>query len=148
MSTGMSKNVKIVSWVLRVALAAGFLIMGAIPKLTGQAMPAEIFDKLGVGAPGMYGTGVAEALTAVLLLVPPTAVFGGAMTVILMIGALGAHFTKLGFPMDPLQSEPNPPPMGFIAIGFLIAGAVVIALHRRDLPFGKPDEGESIPASA
>ncbi|RMH30042.1 MAG: hypothetical protein D6693_01365 [Planctomycetota bacterium] len=136
MTTRLPKNVLIVSWVLRVALAGGFIVMGAVPKLTGQPMAREIFDALGVGAAGMYATGLAEALTGVLLLIPATTVYGGALTVLLMIGALGAHFTKLGFPMDPLPSEPAPPPMGFIAIAFLVLGAAVVFIHRKSLPIG------------
>lgn len=143
MPNPMSKNMKIATWVLRVVLAAGFLFMGAIPKLTGDPMAIEIFEKLGAEPAGRFGVGAAEALTAILLLVPMTGVYGGLLTIVMMLGALFTHFTKLGFPMDALPNEQNPPPMGFIAIVFLLLGGAVVFMLKHDLPLGK---GKNQPA--
>jgi uncharacterized membrane protein YphA (DoxX/SURF4 family) len=138
MSSGeMSKNIKIVSWVLRIALAAGFVMMGALPKLSGDPMTKELFEKLGVEPFGRLGIGSIEALIAVLLLAPKTTVYGGILSIGLMLGALFSHFTKLGFPMDPLPNFPSPPPVGIFAVVFLILGVAITYMHRGSLPFGK-----------
>jgi len=133
----MSKNMKIISWVMRFALAAGFVAMGAFPKLTGDQMAKELFEKLGAEPMGRIAVGSTEALIAILLLAPKTTVYGGILAMGLMLGALFSHFTKLGFPMDPLPGFPSPPPLGIFAVVFLVIGAAITFLHRGALPFGK-----------
>jgi len=133
----MSKNLMIVTWILRVVVAAAFLFMGALPKLTGDAMAMELFEKLGAEPGGRYAVGALEAITAILLLVPPTGVYGALLGCVLMIGALGTHlFGPLGFPMDPLPNTAEPPPLGVMAIAFLALCGTLAFLLRAQLPLG------------
>lgn len=144
----LPKNLLIVSWILRVLGAAVFLVIGAMPKLTGQQMPIEIFEKLGVEPWGRYLTGLGEAAAGILLLIPRTGVFGGLLGILLMLGALGSHiFGPLGFPMDPLPSEPTPMPMGYFAIVVLLIMAAITFLNRGDLAPGGKAEGGGSPTS-
>lgn len=149
----MDKNLKIVSWVLRVALAAGFIAMGALPKLTGDAMSIELFQKLGAEPAGRYAVGFFELLTAVLLLIPKTGVYGGIVGVGLMLGALGSHIIgPLGFPMtevtNPETNELEEMPLGIFAVVFFLISAAVVFLNRDTLPFMKGGSGAGSPPAA
>ena len=97
-------------------------VMAAIPKLTGQAEPVELFSQLG-GAPMMYLTGVMELSAAVLLLVPKTKIYGAVLALGVMGGAIVSHLAVLGLGgMFPLA-----------VVLFVLAG-VLIWLHRAELP--------------
>lgn len=149
----MEKNLKIVSWVLRVALAAGFIIMGAMPKFTGDPMSVELFQKLGADPAGRYAVGFFELLAAILLLIPKTGVYGGIVGVGLMLGALGSHIVgPLGFPMtevtNPDTNELEEMPLGIFAVVFFLISAGVVFLNRDALPFGKGGSGGNAPTAA
>ena len=45
---------------------------------------------------GRIGTGIMELVAAVLLLYPKTTAIGAFISIGLMVGAIGAHFIKLG----------------------------------------------------
>ena len=130
-----SKNARIVSWVLQVVLAAAFLFMGAIPKLTADPMSVALFEKLGFPA-GMYIVGVLEGLAAILLLVPRMHAVGGALVVTLMLGAIGSHLGPLGLATElTVDGETSTnPAMVVMAILFLVLSAGVVWLRRDELP--------------
>ena len=77
-------------------LAAAVMGQTLYFKFSGAPEPIYIFETLGAEPWGRYGSGVLEAIAVLLLLIPRCAALGGALTMGLMAGALGAHFTKLG----------------------------------------------------
>jgi hypothetical protein len=83
------------SWVFQI-LAAIVLGQTLFFKFSGAEEARFIFTTLGVEPWGRLAAGVFELIAVVLLLVPRTAVFGAALSVGLMVGALGAHFGQLG----------------------------------------------------
>ena len=93
------KTLVIVSWVFQV-LVAGIFAMAAVPKLTGDPGSVAMFEYLGFG-PGRFIVGIAEAVAVILLLVPRTILFGGILSSLVMLGAIGSHLTKLGVSIEP-----------------------------------------------
>jgi len=98
-------------------------------KFTGAEEAVAIFSKLGVEPYGRLGLGVLELINVVLLLIPRTAGFGGAMTMGLMLGAVGSHLGPLG-----IEVEGDGGQLFGMAVVALIAGATVTWLRRAELP--------------
>ena len=83
------------SWLAQV-IAAAVLGLAAISKLTSAPDSVALFTLLSVEPWGRYLLGTVELLTALLLLWPKSAVAGGALGVVLMLGAIGTHLLRLG----------------------------------------------------
>ncbi|GAO44392.1 DoxX family protein [Flavihumibacter petaseus] len=88
-------KLRILSWVLRI-VAAVILLQTLYFKFTGQPESVTLFTQLGMEPWGRIGTGIAELITAVLLLVPATCFYGALAGMALMAGAIFFHLTKLG----------------------------------------------------
>lgn len=91
----MSKNQTIISWVLQ-AVAAAILLQTLFFKFTGAPESVYIFTTLGMEPWGRIGSGVVELIASILLLTPRTVIFGAALGLGVIIGAIGSHLTKLG----------------------------------------------------
>ncbi len=89
----MSKTIFI--WVLRL-LAAVILLQTLYFKFTAQPESVQLFTILGMEPWGRIGTGVAELIASVLILIPRTTLLGALMGLGLMAGAIFFHLTKLG----------------------------------------------------
>src|SRR3954463_16337984 len=88
------KRKKIV-WFLRI-VAAGILLQTLFFKFSGAPESIYIFTKVGMEPFGRYGSGVAELIAAILLLVPRTVSLGAALTMGVLAGALFFHLTAIG----------------------------------------------------
>src|SRR2546428_13176179 len=75
-STG--KIVNVVLWVLQIAAAGMFVMVGCL-KLSGNAPLVGLFEAIGLGQWFRYLTGTLEVAGAVLLLVPRPGGVGGAV---------------------------------------------------------------------
>jgi len=92
----MSQPIKnILPWILR-GLAALILLQTLFFKFSAAEESVYIFSTLGMEPWGRIGTGVAELIASVLLLIPATTAFGAVMGIGLMGGALFFHATRLG----------------------------------------------------
>jgi uncharacterized membrane protein YphA (DoxX/SURF4 family) len=109
-------------WILRIVPAV-ILLQTLFFKFTAAPESVELFTQLGAEPFGRIGSGIAELVVAVLLLIPRTTFYGAVGTVVVMTGALGAHVTTLGFAGD----------MGTLAgMAFITwACALVLAIHQR-----------------
>jgi len=86
---------KIVTWIVRILLAAAFVMAGG-SKLAGvPAMVAE-FDKIGLGQWFRYFTGLTELSGAILLLIPATGLWGALVLTATMCGAVATHLLRIG----------------------------------------------------
>lgn len=98
--TGKVQNVAL--WVLQVAAAAMFLLVG-FSKLAGAEQAVALFEAIGIGQWFRYLTGALEVSGAILLLVPALAGVGALLLAAVMVGAV---FTELfiiaGNPLMPL----------------------------------------------
>jgi len=82
-------------WFLRI-LAAVILLQTLYFKFTARPESVELFTTLGMEPWGRIGTGIAELIAAILLMIPRTTLLGAIMGVGLMAGAIFFHLTKLG----------------------------------------------------
>jgi uncharacterized membrane protein YphA (DoxX/SURF4 family) len=78
---------KIIGWILSVLLAALF-VFAAIGKLTAQAMVVTMFHQFGYTRWFMTFVGILELIAGIAILVPRTAVWGAALMMVIMVGAI------------------------------------------------------------
>ena len=124
-----SKTRTITAWVAQL-IAAGILGMASFMKLTSSADSVALFTTLGVEPWGRWAVGLWELITVVLLLRARTARLGGILGAVLMVGAVGAHLTKLGIAY---QGDPSLFVMALVALS---ATVTVILLRRSREPVG------------
>lgn len=113
------------SWLLQL-IAAGIMGQTLFFKFTGAPEAIALFEKLGVEPIGRIGTGVMELVAVVLLLVPRTIPIGAALTVGLMVGAIGSHLGPLG-----IEVEGDGGALFGMAIVTLISALGILAIRRR-----------------
>jgi len=85
----------IAPWILRI-IAALIMLQTLYFKFSGSEESVYIFSQLGVEPWGRIGIGILELIASILMLYPRTTFFGSLLAIGLMLGAIGAHFTKLG----------------------------------------------------
>src|SRR5258708_6838690 len=91
-----SKAFIITSWILR-GIAAAILLQTLFFKFTGAKESVYIFTTLGMEPWGRIGSGVAELIASILLLLPQTVVFGAILSLGVISSAMFFHLTKLEF---------------------------------------------------
>jgi len=92
-STG--KIVNAVLWVLQIAAAGMFLMVGFL-KLSGNAQLVGLFEAIGIGQWFRYLTGALEVAGAFLLLIPRTSGLAALMLAGVMVGAIVTHLFIVG----------------------------------------------------
>lgn len=114
----------LLDWILRLGLAALFFMAGGL-KLLADPEPVDLFTRLGMEPGGRVVIGVLEVVAATLLLLPATAARGALLAFWILLGALIAHVTQLGFGDE----------MSLMwAFGFTVS-FVLLALHRGEMLF-------------
>ena len=116
-----------ISWIARIVIVL-ILAMPAFMKLSGDAMPVAMFEKLGLGDFGRIGAGLLELLAVILLLIPKTKAIGAALALGSLTGAIIAHLTVLGIVIDGDASL-----FGMAVVG-AIAALVLLSFHKEELP--------------
>ncbi|PWJ58790.1 DoxX-like protein [Dyadobacter jejuensis] len=91
----MKKQSPILTWILR-GVAAIILFQSLFFKFSAADESVYIFSTLGMEPWGRIGSGVAESIAIVLLLIPATTALGALLGLAVMTGAIGAHLTQLG----------------------------------------------------
>jgi uncharacterized membrane protein YphA (DoxX/SURF4 family) len=123
-----SKALSILSWLLRIT-AAVILAQTLFFKFTAAPESVYIFDKVGLGAPGRIGSGIAELIAAILLLIPGTVWLGAGLALAVMGGAIMSHLTVLGIVVM------NDHGLLFgLAITVALCSAILLLIHRRSIP--------------
>jgi uncharacterized membrane protein YphA (DoxX/SURF4 family) len=118
----------VTSWVLRV-VAAIILLQTLFFKFTAAPESVYIFTKVGAEPWGRIGSGVVELIAAILLLVPRTAWLGAGIAIGVMAGAIISHLTVLG-----IVVMNDGGLLLILALTVFVSSAIVLALHRRELP--------------
>lgn len=85
----------ILSWILRI-VAAAIMLQTLYYKFTGAEESIYIFSRMGLEPWGRIGTGVAELIASILILMPRTTAIGAVLAAGIMSGAILSHLTKLG----------------------------------------------------
>jgi uncharacterized membrane protein YphA (DoxX/SURF4 family) len=88
-------KLNILFWTLRV-LAALIMLQTLFFKFSGAEESVYIFTRLGIEPWGRIGTGIAELIASILILIPRTTPLGAILGLGVMSGALFFHLTKLG----------------------------------------------------
>jgi hypothetical protein len=123
----MTKAQTITSWTLQL-IAAAILFQTLFFKFTGAEESRYIFSKLGLEPWGRIGSGIAETVAVILLLIPKTSSLGALLSLGVMIGAILSHLTKLGIAVK------NDGGLLFaLAVIVFICSAAILALRRREL---------------
>jgi len=125
-----SKAFIITSWTLR-GIAAIILVQTLFFKFTGAKESVYIFTTLGMEPWGRIGSGVAELIASILLLLPQTVVFGAILSLGVISGAIFFHLTKLGIAL-PLVDDHGE--LFALAVIVFVCSAVVLIMHRDELP--------------
>lgn len=125
-----SKTLLIASWVLR-AITAVILLQTLFFKFSGAKESVYIFSTLGMEPWGRIGSGVVELIASVLILVPPTAAWGAALSLGVISGAIFSHLTKLGIALPAVGDRGE---LFALAVVVFICSAGVLVLHRSQLP--------------
>ena len=82
-------------WLLRLVVAV-ILVQTLYFKFTTSEESVYIFSALGIEPYGRIGTGIAELIAVILILIPRTSLFGAIMGCGVMVGAVFAHLFLLG----------------------------------------------------
>ena len=125
-----SKAFIITSWTLR-GIAAIILLQTLFFKFTGAKESVYIFTTLGMEPWGRIGSGVAELIASVFLLLPQTVVFGAILSLGVISGAIFFHLTKLGIAL-PLVDDHGE--LFALAVIVFVCSAVVLIMHRDEFP--------------
>jgi uncharacterized membrane protein YphA (DoxX/SURF4 family) len=85
----------ILQWLFR--LTAAIILMQTLYfKFTGAEESVYIFSTLGIEPYGRIGSGIAELIAAILILIPRTTLFGALIGAGVMLGAIFSHLFVLG----------------------------------------------------
>jgi putative oxidoreductase len=105
----------LISWILRLAVAAVFLSLGAA-KFEADSMWVELFNQIGLGQWFRYLTGALQLTGAVLVVVPRTFLIGIGILACTMAGATAVWIIRFGAPGNALI--PAAVLVALVAIGF------------------------------
>jgi len=117
-----------ISWILRLT-ASLILLQTLYFKFTAAPESVYIFDKVGLGAPGRIGSGIAELIAAILLLLPSTTWLGAGLALAVMGGAIMSHLTVLGINVMNDHGE-----LFGLAVIVALCSAILLLQNRRSIP--------------
>jgi uncharacterized membrane protein YphA (DoxX/SURF4 family) len=124
----MTKTQNIISWVAQV-IAVVILVQTLYFKFTAAPESVYIFSTLGIEPAGRIGSGIAELIASILLLVPRVAWAGALLGMGVMAGAIFSHLTKLG-----IEVQGDGGTLFALAVIVLVACGMVIFLRKKDVP--------------
>ncbi len=115
------------SWALRL-IAAGILLQTLFFKFQGAEESVYIFSTLHMEPWGRIGSGVAELVAAILLLVPRTVVLGAAASIGILSGAILSHLTILG-----IEVQGDGGLLFGLALTVFACSCALLGLHRDEV---------------
>lgn len=125
---GLSKTGKIVSWLAQVVVAV-ILFQTLFFKFTGAEESIYIFSTLGMEPWGRLGSGAAELIAGILLLIPTTAALGALIALGVISGAIVSHLTVLG-----IEVQGDGGLLFILALVVFVGSLVVLFLRRSQIP--------------
>ncbi len=125
-----TKLVTIASWSLRIVTAV-ILLQTLFFKFTAAPESVYIFSTLGLEPEGRIASGIVELIAAVLILLPGTVVYGAALSLAVISGAIFSHLTKLGISL-PLVDDHGE--LFALAVIVFLTSLATLLLHRSEWP--------------
>ncbi|MEM0575422.1 DoxX family protein [Flavobacterium polysaccharolyticum] len=117
----------IVSWILRL-VAAGILLQTLFFKFTAAPESVYVFSTLGIEPFGRIGSGVAELIAAVLLLIPRVTLLGALMSIGVMFGAIASHILVLGY-----EVQNDGGTLFILALITFICSVALVFIHKNQI---------------
>ena len=114
--------------VIRLVIAV-ILVQTLFFKFTAHPDSVYIFEKAGLGDAGRIGSGIAELIAAILLLIPRTIWVGALLSLGIISGAILTHITKIG-----IEVNGDGGTLFFMAVIIFVLSAITLWLHRKELP--------------
>jgi hypothetical protein len=115
-------------------------------KFTAAKESVYIFSTLGMEPWGRIGSGMAELIASVLLLLPSTVAVGAVLSLSVISGAIFFHLTKLGITLPAVDDHGE---LFALALVVFACSATLLVMHRADLPLVGPLlSGRTCPATA
>ncbi len=124
---------KKLSWALRLLVAA-ILLQTLFFKFTGAAESVYIFSKLGLEPAGRIGSGVAELIAVILLLIPATVSYGALLALAVIAGAIMSHLIKLGIAVINADGTSDGGLLFGLALTVFFGSLGILWLHRAEIP--------------
>ena len=109
-------------------VAAVIMLQTLYFKFSAAPESVYIFSQVGIEPWGRIGTGVAELIAAVLLLIPSTIAIGALMAICIMTGAIITHLFILG-----IQVQGDGGQLFVYALVVLLASSGVLILRSKEL---------------
>lgn len=124
----LSRFENVVAWICRLA-AAVILLQTLFFKFTAAPESVYIFTKVGLEPYGRIGSGIAELIAAILILIPRTTWLGAGLALGVIGGAILSHLTVLGIVvMD------DGGLLFILALVTAACSAVLLFMNRRSIP--------------
>ena len=119
---------KYIPFILRL-IPAVILLQTLFFKFTAAPESVYIFETLGLEPYGRIGSGIAELIAAVLLLIPKTSWAGAGLSLGVISGAIVSHLTQLG-----IEVQGDGGYLFFLAVIVFVFSAIVLWMHRKEIP--------------
>jgi hypothetical protein len=123
----LTRNLLVITWTLQIVVAV-ILFQTLFFKFTGAEESVYIFSTLGVEPWGRIGAALAELVAVILLLYPPTAVYGALLSTGVITGALLSH-TRLG-----LVVKDDGGLLFGLAVVVFLASVSILVIRRGEVP--------------
>lgn len=117
----------VLKWILSI-IAAGILVQTLFFKFTAAPESVYIFETVGMEPYGRIGSGIAELIASVLLLIPATRVYGALMAAGVISGAIFFHLTKLG-----IEVQGDGGLLFYLALAVMACAVLLILIDRKVL---------------
>lgn len=121
------KSKSILSIGLRL-IAAGIMLQTLYFKFTAQPESVYIFSQVGMEPWGRLGSGVAELIASILLIIPRTIVIGAGIAIGIMVGAIAAHLFILG-----IEVLGDGGQLFFYALIILVSSGILLVMHKEQM---------------
>ncbi|MGB1038199.1 MAG: DoxX family protein [Bacteroidia bacterium] len=98
-------------------------------KFSGAPESVYIFETLGLEPEGRIGSGVAELIASILLLIPKTAWAGAGLALGIISGAIMSHLTTLG-----IEVQGDGGYLFALALVVFVCSVIVLWMERKKIP--------------
>ncbi|MEZ4918713.1 MAG: DoxX family protein [Saprospiraceae bacterium] len=119
---------KKLEWIIRLVVAI-ILAQTLYFKFTAAPESVYIFETLGMEPWGRIGSGIAELIAVVLLLIPGTVALGSVLALGVISGALVSHLTKLG-----IEVQGDGGTLFYLAVAVFVGSAYLAWQNRKSIP--------------
>ncbi len=119
---------KYISLIARIIIAI-ILVQTLFYKFSAHPDSVYIFEKSGLGAAGRIGSGIAELIATILILIPRTIWIGAVLSLGIISGAIVTHLTKLG-----IEVKGDGGLLFYLGVIVFVLSLSTLWIHRRDIP--------------